>query len=701
MSFWRYAEGAAGLAAAALLIGYAAVRLRGRLLPGWTAAPARLVEIVLGLALLTMLLQLLGTLGLFEYIPIVLGAAALAAAAHFLIPRPSSGGAVAPGPEPDAGPPWLQWVAAVVAVLVAAHWATGVQVSWANGMTGFDTMWYHAPFAARFAQQGSINALHFTDPQYLHWFYPQNSELLHASGIVLVGRDLLSPLINLGWLALALLAAWCIGRPYGVAPLTLLAVVIVLDTHTMVPREAGNAANDIGPIALLLSAAAIMLTAEARGGVRSLTEPGVLICAGLAAGLALGTKLTMAASVLALTVGVIVLAGSGRRWRSAGIWIASLAATGGFWFARNMFHAGGNPFPWLADNYSFLPGPNRGLEGRDPFSVAHYLFKLDGGVVGTYFVPDLHGEFGPLWPLIGALAAAGVVVALLRGRTPGVRLFGAVAAVAAVGYLFTPLTASGPEGQPQGFGINLRYLVPALALGLALLPLDRFFEERRRQYATAGLFVVVLATVALFSDSKIAWQDDSAYVPGALLIGVILATPIVLAIIWKQHPRIAAAAALAAAVVALAAGWAGQDNYLNGRYQGESRFHLETAFRWANGVSDQRIGIGGTSGAFYQYGLYGRDVSNHVQFIGRAGPDGDFTAIEDCHGFRQAVNDGRYDYLVTTPRLDLNAAGKAQPSPEASWVRGDPAVSLVTRRGRIDVFRINAPLDPTSCPTGQ
>jgi hypothetical protein len=650
-----------------------------------------------------MLLQLLGAIGLLEFVPIMLGAAGVATAAHFLLPpRTGAAGTTAPPGaerrEPDLGPPWFTIAAAAVAVLVAAHWATGIQASYANGLGGFDTLWYHAPFAARFAQQGSIDALHFTDPEYLHWFYPQNSELLHAAGILLFGRDLLSPLVNLGWLTLALLAAWCIGRPYGAAPLSLVAAAVVLDTDTMVPREAGSAANDIGAIALLLAAAAILVTAEARGTRASLSEPGVLICAGLTAGLALGTKLTMAAAVLALTVGLIVVAMPGRRMRTAAIWLASLAATGGFWFARNMFHAGGNPFPWLADSFHFLPGPDRGLEGRDPFSIAHYLFKLDGSVVHTYFIAGLEGVIGPLWPLLLALAVGGMAVALLRGRTPGIRMLGGVAAVAAVAYIFTPLSASGPEGRPDGFAINLRYLVPALALGLALLPLDRFLEPRRRQYLAAGLLIVLLASVALFSDSKTAYQSDDAYLPGALLIGLALCAPLGLAILWQPHPRLAAGAAVALATLAFAVGWARQDEYLDGRYQGSYRFHLETAFRWANRVSDQRIGVGGTSGAFQQYGLSGRDVSNYVQYIGRPGPDGDFTRITACPEFRRAVNDGRYDYLVTTPDLNLNDAGRALPAPEYGWVHDDPALTPLAMTGRIAVFQVGGRLDPATCP---
>ena len=161
----------------------------------------------------------------------------------------------APPPAPPI-PPLHALIALAGVAFVAAHWATGLQDVWARGMLTFDTLWYHGPFAARIAETGSVWGLHFTDPLYLNWFYPQNSELLHGAGIALFDRDLFSPLVNFGWLGVALLAAWCIGRPYGVAPLSLLAVALILDTGPIVPREAGTPANDMAPVALLLAAAA-------------------------------------------------------------------------------------------------------------------------------------------------------------------------------------------------------------------------------------------------------------------------------------------------------------------------------------------------------------------------------------------------------------------------------------------------------------
>ena len=63
-----------------------------------------------------------------------------------------------------------------------------------------------------------VGALHMTEVLKLTvWFYPQNSELLHSAGILFLGTDFLSPLMNIGWMALCLLAAWSFGRPYGAA----------------------------------------------------------------------------------------------------------------------------------------------------------------------------------------------------------------------------------------------------------------------------------------------------------------------------------------------------------------------------------------------------------------------------------------------------------------------------------------------------
>ena len=161
-------------------------------------------------------------------------------------------------------------------------------------------------------------------------------------------------------------------------------------------------------------------------------------------------------------------------------------------------------------------------------------------------------------------------------------------------------------------------------------------------------------------------------------------------------------AGAALALVIAGVGWARQDDYFAHRYDRpeDFRFQLDKAVRWTKPTSGLRIGVAGTSGAYNQYGFYGDDVDNYVQYVGRHLPEADFQAIETCPAFRQAVNDGDFDYLITTPELDLNNPATASPSPERGWVKNDPAVEEILHSARVSVFRINGPLTPGGCSRG-
>ena len=116
-----------------------------------------------------------------------------------------------------------------VIALVFGHWALTTKHALDRGIFNFDSLWYHLPFAAEMAQSHSVTGMHHVDTVFTNWFYPQNSELLHADGMLLTGRDTLSLFLNYGWLAVAFLAAWCIGRPYGRGDLSVVAAAILLE----------------------------------------------------------------------------------------------------------------------------------------------------------------------------------------------------------------------------------------------------------------------------------------------------------------------------------------------------------------------------------------------------------------------------------------------------------------------------------------
>ncbi|MGZ5342014.1 MAG: hypothetical protein ACXWW8_03615 [Solirubrobacterales bacterium] len=699
MNFADYALGCAGVAAIAISLGFAAVAIRTRLLPGWTAAPARLAEAILAIGLLTLILELLGTIGLLTGPAIVIAAAIVGTAGWVGGRRPSVSGAAPAGPLPSQ----LQIAIAVgVTALLFAQWSMPTFLSLDRGIYGGDSLWYHMPFAAQFAQSGSITALHFTDPLYLNWFYPQNSELVHAAGITLFGNDFLSPLINLGWLGLALLAAWCIGRPYGAGAISLVGVAILMAADLMFSRQPGNANNDVVGLALLLSSIALLLQ---RGLGRPLSTP-ALAAAGLAAGLALGTKLTFVVPVLALTVGVVVVA-RGARKSTAVWWGVPLLLGGGYWYIRNLVVAG-NPLPWQKIGIGPVALPrSEELHGRDPFSVAHYA--TDSSVIRHFFFPGLNERFGDLWPALLALAALGIVLALWRGG-PALRMLAVVALVTTVAYVFTPLSASGQEGAPLGFRLNLRYLAPALAIGLILLaaPSARLpGRERASALAVLGVLLVVL----IAGQSPLAALDDG-YLAGALLIGLAAASVVAIALLGSRGaPRAAFAAAGAALALLIAGlGWPEQRDYTEQRYALDAPHYprdehpgqelaqgLGAAYEWARGERDQRIGLGGTTGAFFQYGLYGPDSSNRVRYVGERGPRGSLKEITDCRRWREALNDGGYRFAVTTPGYDQDNPAHPLSAPFTAWTGSDPAARPVLRRANVTVFELTGPLDPQAC----
>jgi hypothetical protein len=275
-----------------------------------------------------------------------------------------------------------------------------------------------------------------------------------------------------------------------------------------------------------------------------------------------------------------------------------------------------------------------------------------------------------------------------------------VTIAAAIAYLFTPLTAAGPEGEPLAFGINLRYLTPGFALGLALLPLEpKLTPERLRLPLLLGGLLALLLT-SFYSDADVAWDGEFASIPWAVVIGIaLIGVPVALAMLARRGALLAGVAGAVLAIAIAAVGWERQDDYLDDRYTraDEFRFQLDEAVRWAKPSSDLRIAVAGTSGAYNQYGFYGDDLDNRVQYIGRDLPHADFRAIGDCSLFRRTLNEGDYDYLVTTPKLDLNDPATATPSPEGGWVKGDPAVEQILRSGRMSVFRITGELSPEGC----
>jgi hypothetical protein len=157
----------------------------------------------------------------------------------------------------------------------------------------------------------------------------------------------------------------------------------------------------------------------------------------------------------------------------------------------------------------------------------------------------------------------------------------------------------------------------------------------------------------------------------------------------------------AAAVLLVAAGAPVADRYLDERYRPEAFAYrgaeaqaVERMFDWGRRQAGQRIGI---DGGELHYPLFGPDLSNHVQYVGRGEPDGGFARIATCREWRTAINTGRYRYVITVP-WGIESLSPPEPSPQGAWTASDPAVEVALRPGAgITIFRIDGSMHPEAC----
>jgi hypothetical protein len=716
-SFGSYIAGCLALIGIVAALGLGAYWLRRWIVPEFSGALARLAEATLAVALLVVCLQALGSLSLLYYGWIVVVCVGVGLGAAWL------GRTMAPGgPGREVAAPRVESIAFLIALGVAsftvAEWTFPAQSSLDFGMFGGDTTWYHMPFSAFMAQEHSTVPLHYTDPLRLAaWFYPACTELINAASIVLFKSDWLAPLQNLIWLPIALLAAWCVGRPYRVGPATLVAAAIVLDSGVMIETQPGEARNDIMGLAFLLAFVAFLINghqrrAPASGAVRDepdrdapLLDKGPLIMAGIAAGLAASVKFTFLVPVVAITVGVVLFSGRGRRWTTAWVMAVPMLVVGGYWYLRAAIKTGGNPIPITKFGPLNLPTPDQmPLDPRPRFAVAHYIG--DPTMYRRWFFPELDDALGPLWPLILIIAVSAALYIVWRSRNVILRVVAAAALATAVVYVFTPLTAAGQEGSPTGFFTNTRYLIPGLVLAMVLLPVARPLRAPEGRAWKTLLFLTGVYAITVLTTPR--WF--SPYILGTVFLTLLLVwAPAALSLGRGRGHFTRGAVAAATAVLLLLAvvlGRAQEVQYAEQHYKNPLPFLGEggprEAYAFARKQRDKRIGIIGSSQIIFgQYGFYGADLSNHVQYIGVKGPNGTYRLPTSCEQFRRAVNEGDYDYVIMSQYTQDSREAEYW-FPIYAWAKTDPALELVVAEPEIVpqpdfVFRVNGEMDPAGC----
>lgn len=694
--------------------------MRRRLLPAWSGPPGWIAQFVMVLTASILVVFALGIIGWYSLVPTTLLLAACGVALHIGAGRFPQRECAALEHPPERLGRAAQVMAVVATAVFAATWGARTYVALSHGMISIDSLWYHLPLAARYAELHSITGI-FHDVENLSGFYPVNVELLHSLGMVLLGSDLLSMVLNLVFGVVALLAAWCIGRPHGMAAVCVTSVSVLLCAPAFVGTQPGSAHTDIVGVTLVLVVAALLVTADP---LRLTTEWPVHALAAMAVGFAVGTKWTFVPIAAALTIGVLVLVPRGRRVRTSALWLGLIALLGSFSYLRNLVRAR-SPLPPIDLKFGPIGWARTSPEIGGMESIAAVMF--DGDAIDAWLIPGLDRWFGYAWWAVLIVMAIGLVLAVATGPGQITRMLGVAGVVAFIGYLVQPQLLL-LQGEPYFFSANIRYGTIAIALGLVLLPITRAVERRALAWIIPIASLAIIAVMQLDPTlwptelRELRWEEPvrGADVVAGIVCGVVaLALGLVAVLYGRQlrarlararsrlggekaavprsaRPLVPIAVALAVAVVAVL----GLDTwFLSQRYarpDAPTPFLPEhwQAWTWARDIEGSRIGV--SPGMTLTYPMYGNALSNHVEiWPGFAdGPTLPPDTPESCREFVQTVNERRYDYVAV---FFDPATGEPQNNPVPRWLSVNPGATEVERSRGDVVYEITDRLAPEAC----
>lgn len=659
MSWTHWLEGCLVIAAVFGSTFVGARTLRRRLVPTWVAEPAAVADLVLTFSAVVLLAEALGTLHLFRWYSLIVGGLAAGFALRFVAGR-------LPEPVPTELEPVSARLGSRVEVGLAVVAVGGLLAQALNsildlarhGLYDYDSLHYHLTIAARFASTGATTGVPVLG-QDAATYYGANAELLHAIGLSGYRVEVASPLVNLAAMVLVLAAAAAIGALFHRTAAAVAAAGAVLALPVFGTIAAGTLSNDVFAIGCFLACVALLVWWNADGQPARVTP---LLLSGLAGGLAVGTKLTVAAPLMLVFLVAAASQSSLRRAvRVLGALAVGAVVTTGYWLVRNVV-AVGNPVPEVSLGIGPLKLPTPRFDQVDAANqnVLHYVTNRQ--VIRRFYVPGLDFAFGRAWPVLVVLGAIAVLVLVTRGSRLW-RLLGIAGLLGVIAYLVTPTTAGGAEGFPFLFKFNLRYVGPALVL-LAVCALASPWLRRTSGWWAGALVVVELVALARRS----AWAEPSTRVVAVGAAAVVAAGIGVAVYGVRRLPRGAVRGGAAVGLaVALVLGGASARRYVDTQ-------------RYARPASprDQLIAIGRRrSGTTAVTGLpllasfYGPQLRGRVVYIAKVRARHEVVFPPDCAFFRDALRKERADLVVILRTAD------GTPLPSEEWAASIPGSKLV------------------------
>lgn len=645
---------------------------------------------------------MLATLGVLavHLVPLALGvmdrATVIAATVVWLAAAWRTPGVVAePDPAPEADRPSgpLAWTLAGVALVALLFVALVILTDRLTvAPVGVDFLNFHMPGVAAWLQTGSLWQIDVYLSDVAPGHYPNNADVLMLAVVLPWKSDFLTyPLMFPFW-ALVGVSVYALASELRVARATaaMTAALVMAIPAVSITALGGGLVDTV--MVFGFSTGLLFLVRHHRNGHSS-----ELVLAGLALGLAFGTKWYAVSAVPT----VVVLWVLGRLWarRRAGELLRQTAALtslvlagGGVWLVRNLVESGNPFFPVKVSalGATIFDAPLDRVRARAGFTIADYFDQPD--VWTEYILPQYRDSIAApaAVVLVGALLSI-VAVAMARRRPESAPAIGpimvgiALAAVLVLAYVVTPYTAGGAEGAPVLVGADARYLVPALVVAAVLTAwtVSRF-EHGPAAFAVAGLLAVLEGLSQL--DQGLDLTDEGVNVGAALLL-MLLAAAVALAVgpalAGRGGRARAQALAVLGAILLIAVAGLGrgvEQDYLSKRYFGSDPVAgaLSTKARTGN-----RVGLAGVwpdDALAPPLPAFGPRLGNHVGYVGRSDKDV-LRRFRTGAGFSRELARGRYNWLVV---------GRGRPPKplvdEERWAVA-AGFRVVTRSERLTLFR--------------
>lgn len=667
MSPAEVAIGVLVLVTSGLALADAARRLARRMWPADLLAQVS-GGLVLGMSLLVVVMEVLGTLGALGSIPVlaisvltwlvtVIGLRVVSSAE---VEHPTRIGALPPVPATVAIPLLALIVllgSAIVRGLLLPH-------------PEFDAFSGHLPVAVQWLQAGNTRILPYISPLSVPAQYPGNAELMALWLMVPVHRDFLVQLATVPGAAAVVAGIMLTARELGAHTMAAFgAALLVLTMPRVLDHLIGTNMQDVpalGAVAMLAGFVALDRTAPSR--------PGLLV-AGLAAGVAVGTRyaalLAVTPLLLVLLVQVLKRRPGPRALLGSTLLVSfGVIATGAYWYIRNTLLTGdpvypqslpGHPvdateklvFPWIR-SYVQL-----GWAPHDWLAAAKFGAQLDGPILAVLVIAALAA------PIVTLRSGERNLVGWLWALLPAVALLGFLATPGGAGYLVDGQLVPGQQAQ------SLRYIVLSLPLPAAALAvqLTRMPGRWGPYTLPAVLGLGLVSTIAL------TWRDLSKIGIAAALV----ATGAALLLLRIRPPaRLSLAAGALGAILFAAVAPAIARHYDGQRTAAGIPFESASVAL----SNDRSVAIAGFCEI---YGLYGPDLSRRVEYLTGADDRVDrplATTYEDWL-------DSLRRHQVTALVVASDACFLEVPVPQADWASAHGDVfTLVYSDSSVRVYRL-------------